>query len=114
MTGILLIILSLLPSFLIALYVYNKDNEKEPIKLLVKLFLLGILSCFMVVAISDLLEIIFPSLISPNNIKELFLHAFIGVALIEEGCKLFMTYIGGYKNKHYDELYDIIVYSVFC
>ena len=33
--------------------------------------------------------------------------------LVEEGMKLLMVYLFGYKNQEFDETYDIIVYSVF-
>lgn len=116
MTYILLAI-AILPVFLIGKYVCSKDKNKEPTKLLMKLFLMGIVSCFLVLFISSFLDIIFPSMASVDIQKDSFLkvaiHAFLGVALIEEGCKLLMTYIISYRHKEFDELYDIIIYAVF-
>lgn len=112
----LLIIIALLPVFIIATYVNSKDKNKEPAKLLVELFILGIVSCFLTVYVSNFLGKFIPFIdidITKANFIEVFLHAFIGVALIEEGSKLFMVYNIAYKNKEFDELYDIIVYSVF-
>ena len=37
----------------------------------------------------------------------------VTVGLVEEGCKWFFTKKFGYDNKEFDEIYDIIVYSVF-
>ena len=44
---------------------------------------------------------------------EVFLYAFIGVALTEELCKWVMVYFKGYNHREFDELYDILVYSIF-
>ena len=47
------------------------------------------------------------------NLIELLVHAFIGVALIEEFSKWIMTYLISYNSEEFDEVYDIIIYSVF-
>ena len=112
----ILIVIALLPVFIIATYVNKKDKNKEPAKLLAQLFILGIVSCFLTVYVSELLGKFIPFVdidVTKANFIEVLLHAFIGIALIEEGSKLFMVYNMAYKNKEFDELYDIIVYSVF-
>ena len=48
----ILLIIAILPIFLIGSYVYKKDKNKEPTRLLIKLFLGGIASCFLVLFIS--------------------------------------------------------------
>ena len=47
------------------------------------------------------------------NLIELIFHVFIGVALVEEFSKWIMTYLISYNNEEFDEIYDIIIYSVF-
>ena len=42
-----------------------------------------------------------------------FIYVFLFVALIEEGSKFLMTYILGYNNKEFDEVYDMIVDASF-
>ena len=111
-----LFIISVLPVFLIGLYIYKKDKEKEPSKLLAKLFLGGMLSCFLVLIVSNITDRLIPLFASdPNtlNMIELVLYVFIGVALIEEGCKWIMVYTISYKDKNFDELYDAILYCMF-
>lgn len=114
-TTILLFIIALLPIVVIFKYINNKDVNKEPTSLLVRLFLGGIMSCFLVLFISELLTPILPFMdkTDESTFAEILLYSFIGVALIEEGCKFFMTYTIGYKNREFDEAYDIIVYSIF-
>ncbi len=112
----LMLFLAVLPVVLILIFVYNKDKTKEPLGLLMKLFGLGILSCFLVLAISAGMEKIFPFMrgnIDDKSFLDTLLYSFIGVALVEEFCKWLMLYFKGYKNDEFDELYDILVYSVF-
>ena len=59
-TELTLFIVSILPVFLIGMFIYKKDREKEPAKLLIKLFLGGIGSCFLVFILSYTLDSIFP------------------------------------------------------
>lgn len=112
---LVLFILSVLPVYLIGLYVYKKDRNKEPIKLLAKLFLGGILSSFMVIIVSEIIGNIIPLFNYDPVImtdSELIIYAFIGVALIEESCKWIVTYKMSYNDREFDEFYDMILYSV--
>lgn len=113
---LILILVSILPVFILGSYIYKKDKNREPIKLLVKLFIGGIISAFLTLRLSSIAVGIFPLLGSETselNLFELFIYVFIGIALIEEFCKWIMVYSISYMDKHFDEMYDIIVYSVF-
>ena len=109
-------IYSIIPVFIIALVIYNLDNHKEPFKLLLQLFIGGILATFLVLLITIVLKLIYPEITiingSISNIN-LFINIFITVGLVEEFSKWIVTYKLSYNNKEFDELYDIIVYSVF-
>lgn len=111
-----LIFLAALPVILICLYIYKKDKNKEPVKLLIKLFLFGILSCFLVFIISEVMIKVIPFFgkdVDNMNLLETLLYSFVGVALVEEFCKWIFVYKVGYNNKEFDEVYDVIVYSIF-
>ena len=113
---LLLLFLAVIPVVVILTYIYKKDKNKEPGKLLAWLFAMGIVSCFMVLAVSEIVFLIFPFMEKGSDYMtffELMAYAFIGVALVEEFCKFFMTYLFSYRNKAYDEVYDGIVYAVF-
>lgn len=115
MSGLLLI-LAVMPVVIICTYIYSKDRNKEPWPLLIKLFLLGVASCFLVLFLSDIVFKIFPFMnkdTSFMNFFEVMAYSFIGVALIEEFCKFLMVFAGAYFNKAYDEVYDGIVYAVY-
>ncbi len=112
----LLLALAALPVVLILLFVYKKDKNKEPISLLIKLFLSGFGSCFLVLLISNFLGKFIPFMNSDLTYKsflDTLLYAFVGVAFIEETCKWLMVYLVGYHSKEFDELYDGLVYATF-
>ncbi len=112
----ILIILAILPVILICRYIYKKDSEKEPMKLLMKFFFLGIISCFLVVFISEIMETILPFMnkdTAEMTTIEIIIYTFIGVALVEEFCKWIMVYKLGYNHKEFDQMYDMIVYATF-
>lgn len=55
----LILIVSTLPVFFIAWYIYKKDKHKEPLKFLMKLFGFGILIIFPVLIANQLWKIFF-------------------------------------------------------
>ena len=112
----ILLLLAALPVVLILTLVYFKDRNKEPMVLLIKLFFAGFLSCILVLLISELLALFLPFMngsLSSKSFLDILLYAFIGVALVEEFSKWLMTYLVGYNNREFDELYDGIVYAIF-
>ncbi len=111
----LLLFITIIPVILILIYVYQKDKKKEPISLLMQFFGLGIICCFLVIFLSQFLGNFFPFMNSENRktFFDIFIYSFFGVAFIEEGCKWIMLYTRGYFTKEFDEIYDILVYSVF-
>lgn len=116
METLILFFISALPIVLLGIFIYKKDKNKEPGKLLLKLFIGGILSCFLVVILDSILCGLFPIFkaeYNELNLLGLILYAFIKVALVEEFCKWLITYNTSYNNKNFDEIFDIIVYSVF-
>lgn len=108
----LLLFIAVLPVYLIGLYTYKKDNDKEPKKLLIKLFIFGIISCFPAVILELLVGSFFTD---PKNMDlfTLFIYVFVSIALIEEACKWFMSYTISYNHYEFNHVYDAIVYCVF-
>jgi RsiW-degrading membrane proteinase PrsW (M82 family) len=105
------ILLAVVPSLILAGYVYYKDIlEKEPLTLLISLFIFGVVSTVP----SMFLEHLFQSMYTTtSDFISIYIHALFGVAVIEEGYKCLFTYLVAYKNKNFDHIYDGIVYSVF-
>ena len=60
MNELVLLIISILPVLLVGIYIYKKDRNKEPKKLLTNLFIAGVSSSFIAIVISSVLEKLFP------------------------------------------------------
>ena len=116
MNSLIIITLAIIPVALLLYYIYKKDFKKESKGLLIKLFLVGVASCIVTLILSGIEEAIIPFFGNDTTymgIGELFIYFMLGVAIIEEFSKLLMTYLVGYNNKEYDEVFDGIVYAVF-
>ncbi len=106
--NIILIIIGVIPITYLLKFTFDKDKiEKEPLSLLFKLFMSGVLSAAVVIFISFLLK-------SVININNNFYNSFIEIALIEEVCKFICIYIITWKNKEFDYKFDAIVYCIFA
>lgn len=112
---LILFIIAILPVIILGYYIYSKDKEKEPGKLLLKLFLGGIVSAILTLIISYITNSVFKEIIlsRDNNSISLFVYTFLFVAFVEEISKFLITYLLSYHNKEYDQFYDMIVYAVF-
>lgn len=111
----LLLLISILPVFLLGLFIYMRDKDKEPFGLLIKLFFGGILSCILVLIISALMDFIplFASDREDLNLFQLFINVFIGIALVEEFSKWLFAFLFSYKHKAFDQFYDMLIYCAF-
>lgn len=110
MEKLLLILSALVPIFLFLGFIYRKDLRKEPRSMLTKSFLVGCLITIPIVIFELVLEALSPAAIYPLGY---LYNAFIVAALVEEGFKLFALRLYVWKNPHFDEHYDGIVYAVF-
>lgn len=85
----LLIELALLPAIVLVLWIYRQDQiEKEPKGLLRKVFLWGALSVIPAVILEMLLEEVLLIFVDADTLSYLALENFIGIALVEEYCKM--------------------------
>lgn len=105
--SIILIIIAIMPIMLLLKFVFQKDTiEKEPLIMLLILFIFGILSAIIVIFLSNTIQ----SIVHINNI---FYSSFIQVALIEEICKWICIYLIAWRSKEFNYKFDAIVYSIF-
>lgn len=108
-----LLILAVAPVMIIIAYIYLKDKfEKEPIKLLAINFILG---ATVSVVLTFLLSILASKIIvssDSKNILQVFLNAFVTVALVEEFSKYIIVRFYAQRNKEFNEPFDGIVYAV--
>lgn len=112
----LLLFISVLPSIILGWYIYKNDRlEKEPKSLLIKLLFGGVGSVILTLVISGFILAFFPMFESYEGLDtfELFIYAFIVVALVEEFSKWIFLKLITWKNKEFGHIYDAIVYAVF-
>ena len=108
------LIVSCLPSILLMIYVYKKDRvDKEPIKLLVLLFILGAVSCLPAAIAERIFTNLYVSAFGNNGLHYSLYENFLNVALFEELFKFLMLFLVTHKSKHFNSLFDGIVYAVF-
>ena len=106
-----LLFISLAPVFIIALYIYSRDKyEKEPLILLLRALLIGVLIAIPVVLIEKFL--MFFSL-GMEGLGYAAYTSFVVAGLTEEGMKFFALYLFFWRNKNFNERFDGIVYAVF-
>ena len=109
----ILLAAAVLPVIALCYYIYKKDVNKEPKEVLRKLFGYGCLTVIPILIVEIILDPFF-STANLTSFVAIFINTFIAVALVEEGFKWIVTKKFGYDNKEFDEVYDIIVYSVFA
>lgn len=108
---LILLAIALAPGVAIGVYIYLKDHhEREPLGLLLRSFLFGVLSIFVTLIISLVIEQFIT--IDEASLSEQAVHAFLIVALVEEFSKFIFVRGILYNNKHFNEPFDGIVYSV--
>ena len=112
MHTLIVLIAAILPPFLLFLYIWKKDPQKEPAPWLLKSFIGGIAICFPVAILELGIEFIMSHIIESISLIGSTVRAFIVAALPEETAKLFMLWLVLRKNPFFDEHFDGIVYAV--
>ena len=103
--------IAMAPGFAIAIYIYLKDkHEREPFSLLLVSFFYGVLSTLVTLSISIPVSYIIE--LRDDDFVHQFYDAFFKVALIEEFSKFIFVRFFLFRNKHFNEPFDGIVYAV--
>lgn len=111
---IITFILAIIPIIVLGLFIYKSDViEKEPIFLLIKLFIFGIISTIPCIFIESLFIKTIGSITDTTTIVNKLLTSFFCIALIEEGYKALFTYTIAFNDKNFNHIFDGIVYSAF-
>lgn len=106
-----LLSLALLPAIVLLAYVYKKDKvEKEPMGLIVRLFILGVVGGPIAAVLESVLFEVFEAIV-PQGFVLLVLEYFVGVAMVEEGVK-YLALNTVRKNPEFNYVFDGIVYAV--
>lgn len=107
-----LLALAMAPGLAIMIYIYWKDQfDREPRRLLIWAFFLGVLSVIPVFIIGNGFSAAGAGISKTEPWKTAF-YAFIAVALTEEASKFFFVRRFLFTHKEFDEPFDGITYAV--
>lgn len=102
------ILAAIAPAIVLAIIMIRKDKRREPIGWLLAAVGLGVLVAPAVLLLGYL---VLPE-ISTESFMGAFLTSFISAAIPEEGLKFVALYFLAKRCKHFDEMFDGIVYAV--
>ena len=109
----IILIAAVLPAFILLYYIWRRDKyQREPVREILKGFGLGVLAAIIAGPIEMLIQMFGLAPGNPTTWLGAIWEAFFGVALVEEGVKLFFLWILLRKNPFFDERMDGIVYAV--
>ncbi len=102
---------ALAPVFIIAFYIYFRDKyEKEPLGMLVKALLGGMLVVVPIMFVEQGLMSLMPF---DGKVSQAAWQAFVVAASTEELFKYVALYLLVWRSRHFNEQFDGIVYAVF-
>lgn len=107
-----LLLAAVAPALILMWYVYRKDIQPEPVRLVVKGFLYGAVATFVSTLISGPLLTLGFYTPEPTGLMGCIRTSFLGAAIPEECAKLFMLWLLLRNCREFDERYDGIVYAV--
>jgi protease PrsW len=106
-----LLILSLAPVVIIAAYIYYRDKyEKEPLRLLLKALVAGVIIVIPVIFVEQFLSLFQP--LFPGIFNAAY-HGFVVAAFTEESFKFIALYLLFWRTHTFNEKFDGIVYASF-
>ena len=109
---VLIFLAAILPAFLLFLYIWKKDPQKEPTSRLVKAVLWGALICIPVAFLESVIHTVIFGEGGPSTLFGITVQAFFVAAVPEETLKLLVLWLVLRKNPYFDEHFDGIVYAV--
>ena len=108
-----LVVAALVPPLVLLLVVYRMDKiEREPVSLLIGLFLRGVLAMFPIL-ILEILARQFVESFSWSTMAYLFLSYFVIPGFIEEGVKYKVLVKRTWNDPNFNYRFDAVVYAVF-
>jgi len=112
-TYFLLFLFALAPSLVWLAFYLRKDAHPEPNGMIVRIFLLGMLSAIPAIFIETFLEG-FLSALPFSQIGFLLVYFVLGIALVEEFLKYLVVRFGVFSNSALDEPLDFMLYMIIA
>ena len=111
----LMLLLAVVPGVILLVLVYRQDKiEKEPPKLLAKLFILGALTVISAMILEFIGTMIVTRVFYQVNLVYLIVYYFIVVGCSEELGKFVVLKLATWKNQDFNYRFDAIIYAVFA
>ncbi|MDD5927284.1 MAG: PrsW family intramembrane metalloprotease [Firmicutes bacterium] len=108
------VLAAVLPAFFLLRYIYKMDTiEKEPGYLLWALLLSGVWAALASIVLESLGSAVLNSTLSSDDPYYHIIFAFLVVAVVEEGTKLFFLKRRSWRDPNFNYMFDGMVYSVF-
>ncbi|MCI2056023.1 MAG: PrsW family glutamic-type intramembrane protease [Oscillibacter sp.] len=108
------VLAAVLPAVFLMRYIYKQDTvEKEPTGLLVSLILMGVLAALASMLLESIGETLLAALVDANSPFYTVALAFLVVAVVEEGTKLFFLKRRTWRDPNFNYRFDGVVYAVF-
>ena len=113
-TFLLHILAAIIPAIFLLRYIYKHDTvEKEPPKLLWALLLAGVASALCSIVLEIIGGGILDSTVSQDSPYYVFALAFLVVAVVEEGTKMYFLKRRTWRDPNFSHLFDGVVYAAF-
>ncbi len=110
MDTILYTTIAVLPSIIWLLFYLRKDKHPEPNRMVIKIFVWGLLSVF----VALILQLLYSEILNDLSLGNKILLAFLGAAFIEEYVKYFVVKKGVLKSPEFDEPIDAVLYLIIA
>ncbi len=106
------IVSAILPATVLMIYVYRLDRiEKEPVVLVGRLILMGVMAAMVSMLLEKVVEGLFPAFISETDPHYIIFFAFIAVAAVEESAKFVLLKKRTWREPNFNYMFDGIVYA---
>ena len=108
------VLAAILPAVFLLRYIYHQDTvEKEPMGLLMALILWGVAAALCSGVLERIGSYFLDRTLDQNDPHYVIVLAFLVVAVVEEGTKLFFLKRRTWRDPNFSHLFDGVVYSAF-
>ena len=108
------VLAAILPALFLMRYIYRQDRvEREPMGLLARLILAGVVSALLASIVEGFAQGILDALVQSRGDLYYILLAFVVVGAVEEGTKFLLLKSRTWRNYNFNYRFDGIVYAVF-
>lgn len=106
----LIYIIAVLPSIVWLLFYLRKDKHPEPNRMVIKIFLLGVLGTLAALG----LQLLHLEILKKLSLQNIIILVIAGMAFIEEYVKYFVVKVGVLKSQEFDEPIDAMLYLIIA